>query len=75
MRNEDTTKMLLAVGLILYFGSVLYSSPDDVNDKPDIGTEEGEMYPDFYLQRLDGSYGRLSDYRGKKVILFQFASW
>ncbi len=42
---------------------------------PVIGTQEGEMYPDFYLPKVDGGFGRLSDYRGQKVLLIHFASW
>lgn len=37
--------------------------------------EKGNKYPDFHLTRLDGSTGTLSNYRGQKIILFQFASW
>ena len=40
-----------------------------------IGIRVGEMHPDFFLPRIDGSYGRLSDYRGRKVFLIHFASW
>ena len=44
-----------------------------------IGMGVGEMYPDFLLPRVDGDGKpgtlRLSDYRGKKVFLFHFASW
>lgn len=40
-----------------------------------IGVEEGEMYPDFMLPMIDGKRAKLSDYRGKKVLLFHFASW
>ncbi len=42
---------------------------------PTIGTEVGQMYPDFLLPSLDDGLGRLSDYRGKKVLLIHFASW
>ncbi len=31
--------------------------------------------PDFTLQSLDGSPYRLSDFRGKKVVLYFFAPW
>ncbi len=40
-----------------------------------IGTAEGQQHPDFLLPSLDGGFLRLSDYRGKKVFLFHFASW
>lgn len=42
---------------------------------PPIGVDEGEMYPDFLLPTVDGDLKRLSDYRGKKILLFHFASW
>ncbi len=44
-------------------------------DTSRIGTKVGQMYPDFLLPKLDGDLGRLSDYRGKKVLLIHFASW
>jgi hypothetical protein len=43
--------------------------------KPVTGTKIGQMYPDFLLPSLDGGFGRLSDYRGRKVLLIHFASW
>ena len=42
---------------------------------PTIGMKEGQMYPNFLLPNLEGGFGRLSDYRGKKVLLIHFASW
>jgi peroxiredoxin len=36
----------------------------------------GEKHPDFTLPRIDdGARVSLSDFRGKKVLLIQFASW
>ena len=35
----------------------------------------GDLAPDFTLQSLDGREIRLSDYRGKRVLLFTWASW
>ena len=35
----------------------------------------GDPAPDFTLQSLDGREIRLSDYRGKRVLLFIWASW
>lgn len=39
------------------------------------GTHLGQIHPDFLLPMLGGGFGRLSDYRGKKVLLMHFASW
>ena len=35
----------------------------------------GDMAPDFELPSLSGGLGRLSDYRGRKLVLFMWASW
>lgn len=40
-----------------------------------LGKKNGEMYPDFVLPKVGGGTLRLSDFRGRKVLLFQFASW
>ena len=35
----------------------------------------GDPAPDFTLKSLDGEPVTLSDYRGRKLILFMWASW
>ena len=35
----------------------------------------GDEAPDFELRSLDGRPVKLSDYRGKKTVLFMWASW
>ena len=35
----------------------------------------GELVPDFILSSLDGDPVSLSDYRGRKVVVFMWASW
>lgn len=40
-----------------------------------VGTKVGEMHPDFLFPDVEGKQVRLSAYRGKKVLLFHFASW
>lgn len=47
----------------------------DAQEAPAAGVKEGNLYPDFLLPDIDGNLGRLSDYRGKKILLFHFASW
>jgi hypothetical protein len=43
---------------------------------PAAAADGGERHPDFTLPSIaDGKPVSLSDYRGKKVLLMQFASW
>ena len=58
--------MIKTLALLLMLGT---------QQPPEIGHGKGRMYPDFLLPTIDGKLGRLSDYRGKKVLLFNFASW
>ncbi|WP_223700038.1 TlpA disulfide reductase family protein [Sutcliffiella deserti] len=44
-------------------------------DNPPVGNTAGEMARDFDLVTLDGESVKLSDYRGKKVILNFWATW
>ncbi|RWR05044.1 redoxin domain-containing protein [Siminovitchia fortis] len=39
------------------------------------GLKNGDVPPDFELETLDGASVKLSDYKGKKVILNFWASW
>ncbi len=43
---------------------------------PSVGREVGQYFPNIVLPSLDGKRRMtLSDFRGKKVILIEFASW
>jgi len=42
---------------------------------PEIGLKKGNTAPDFILESLDGEKRKLSDYRGKKVMLNLWATW
>ncbi len=58
------------------FVLVSLSASESRGDAPPVvGTRAGQIHPDFLLPKLDGEFGRLSDYRGKKVLLIHFASW
>ena len=70
MRRDLGRAILWSAGLSMLAPSVVRAG-----DTPRVGTEVGQIYPDFRLPKLDGTFGRLSDYRGKKVLLIHFASW
>ncbi len=70
-----TTRMTIVFLLAVVGTSFLLAAEAYAADHPNIGVEKGEIYPDFFLPTIDGEPGRLSDYRGKKIILFHFASW
>jgi peroxiredoxin len=40
-----------------------------------VGLQPGDVAPDFTLESLDGNSVSLRDYRGKKVLVFAWASW
>ncbi|ATP39102.1 thiol-disulfide oxidoreductase [Solibacillus sp. R5-41] len=41
----------------------------------EVGTEKGQLAPDFTLRTLDGEKMTLSDLRGKRVVLNFWATW
>ena len=57
------------------------SQPQEPEKEPaqepmQIGVEVGEVFPDIELPTIDGkSTVRLSELRGKRVLLIEFASW
>ncbi|WP_246055252.1 peroxiredoxin family protein [Pseudalkalibacillus caeni] len=46
-----------------------------LSDSNGAGIKEGSKAPDFSLQTIDGKKVKLSDYRGKKVVLNFWATW
>lgn len=66
--------------LILVVGSYFYLQTDKKEkivkeETPEIGIEVGQQAPDFELFNLSNQPVKLSDYRGKKVLLNFWASW
>lgn len=51
----------------------------NIGEKPiesnDVGIRQGQLAPDFELKTLDGETVKLSDYRGKRVMLNFWATW
>ena len=68
---------LCATGLLLAENFVLPSlSSSPAASELGVGMEVGQQYPDVVLPTLDGSGPlSISHFRGRRIILFQFASW
>ena len=72
--------------MVAFVDSIVVNVPDDVSDAPDmpfdIGAvtlkaelKKGDTAPDFSTSDLDGKSFKLSDYRGKYVLLDFWATW
>jgi hypothetical protein len=60
-------------GFLLALGVAAFAPPAGAAP---YGPRVGQRHPDFTLPVIDnGRPTSLSDYRGKKVLLIQFASW
>ena len=73
--NQSGMNLTWAALMPLFACLTLMPVPARADQKPTIGTAVGEAYPDFVLPTLEGKDVRLSDYRGRKVLLIHFASW
>ena len=47
----------------------------EVEESNEVGIHKGELAPDFELTTLDGETVKLSDYKGKRVMLNFWATW
>lgn len=64
---NQTVISTLYAALILFSASIFATT---------IGTQEGQIAPDFQVKKLDGSSFKLADYKGKKpVYLIFWATW
>ncbi|AXI08361.1 redoxin domain-containing protein [Oceanobacillus sp. 143] len=62
--------MIIFVTCISCIGFTDLSNADDT-----VGTEIGNIAPDFEIQSLDGERVKLKDLRGKRVMLNFWATW
>ncbi len=72
--QTERDDMIVALCSIALWSAIL-SSEAGSNDIVETGMGLGQRHPDFDLPNLAGELTRLSDYRGKKVVLIHFASW
>ena len=82
---EKTYKILkllivvLAVAVVIVGGiRYLNSAPAETPEEPTVSaetTEPADLAPDFTVYDIDGNPVKLSDFRGKPVILNFWASW
>lgn len=69
-------KVLAAVLLIgLFAVAIVQAVEKDTGMENRIGIKVGEQAPDFELELVSGEKVKLSDYRGKKVMLNFWATW
>ncbi len=67
---------MIRISLCALFGAALAMAVYAGGSEVTVGTEVGQLYPDYLLPSLDGGKPMsLSDFRGKKIVLHQFASW
>ncbi len=73
-------KTRLIVILSLFLTSMILSAPaiaqkDPFADAGFIQAKKKIVAPDFTLEDLEQNYVKLSDYRGKTVLLFFWTTW
>ncbi|MDD3899256.1 MAG: redoxin domain-containing protein [Syntrophomonadaceae bacterium] len=84
-KNDNTVILILILGLVLFALYSVYNHHKVANQPPptktstDISTSssravKGEPAPEIVLQDLQGQTVKLSDYRGKVVVLNFWAS-
>lgn len=70
LKKITFTLFLFSLMTIVLTHTMAEAAPDNLP-----GLWVGEKAPDFELKTLDGKTVKLSDYRGKKVILNFWATW
>jgi peroxiredoxin len=67
--------LLLLSAVFMSSCTALKSTDKDKTTSAAVGLAEGNIAPDFTLKNIDGSEVKLSDYRGKIVVLNFFGVW
>lgn len=73
-RKEIMKKIIVTIILVGLVGYTIYNAAFSEKTAA-VGIEKGNVAPDFELVKLSGETIKLSDYKGKKVMLNFWASW
>ncbi len=65
----------VGLGLVILFGFDYARGSSSENENAPEAVEVGKPAPDFELQNIQGETVRLSDYRGKPVLVNFWATW
>lgn len=69
-------KLFLGTSILAFAIAIGPGSVASAQQEPAYRPAIGKMHPDFRLPSIaDGKPLRLSDFRGKKILLLHFASW
>lgn len=81
--KKSIIAILVLIGLVVYGGYDYFSKSSTVpgqaaesgEENLKIGTQKGQLAPDFALTDLKGNPVKLSDLKGKKVMVNFWATW
>ncbi len=74
-RNAIVVVVVIAAVALMLFAGVRMARPKAGMAKIKVAGANGSVAPDFELKSLDGKQVRLSDFRGKAVLLNFWATW
>lgn len=85
MNKKLVGKIIVLALVVIMLGTYIKQQLDDskvvqstgyeVDLSDEIGVKKGQFAPDFTLQTLDGKTVKLSEYKGKKVVINFWATW
>ena len=73
-KRTDLSRVVTVIVLLLASIGILYAVIN-FNQEEVVQLEQGSPAPDFALQTLEGESVKLSDYKGKVVLITVWASW